>query len=77
MLLGIIGGALGAGLAYGLFAGAIELSTITGGLGLISVTPEVATEALTVAIVVSLISGTLPILSALRIAPAIGLRKVV
>jgi putative ABC transport system permease protein len=77
LLLGVAGGLLGAGGALLLFAGGIDLSTITNGLGLIAITPAVATLSLITAITVSVLSGTLPITGALRIAPAIALRKVV
>jgi putative ABC transport system permease protein len=76
-LLGLAGGAIGAAGALALFAGGIDLGTITSGLGLISVTPAVAVESLVVAIAVSILSGTAPILGALQTPPAIALRKVV
>ncbi|MGO9451757.1 MAG: ABC transporter permease [Candidatus Binataceae bacterium] len=77
MLLGLIGGVLGAAGAIYLFAGGMDVGTITSGLGLISITPPVALASVLMAIAVSLISGTLPIAGALKIAPAIALRKVV
>jgi len=77
IFLGLTGGLLGAGGAMFLFAGGMDLSTITNGLGLISITPGVALLSLIIAIGVSLLSGTVPIAGALKIAPAIGLRKIV
>lgn len=76
-LLGLAGGLLGAGGAMILFAGGMDLGAITNGLGLIAITPAVATLSLFTAIAVSIMSGTLPIAGALKIAPAIGLRKIV
>lgn len=77
LFLGLAGGLLGAGGAMLLFTGGMDLSTITNGLGLISITPAVAILSLVTAIAVSMLSGTLPIAGALKIAPAIGLRKIV
>ena len=77
IFLGLVGGLLGAGIAMLLFAGGMDLRTITNGLGLISITPAVALLSLIVSIAVSVLSGTVPIAGALRIAPAIGLRKIV
>ena len=77
IFLGLTGGLLGAGGAMFLFAGGMDLSTITNDLGLISITPGVALRSLIIAIGVSLLSGTVPIAGALKIAPAIGLRKIV
>ena len=77
LLLGLAGGLLGAGGAMLLFAGGMDLGTITNGLALISITPAVAILSLVTAVAVSMVSGTLPIAGALKIAPAIGLRKIV
>ncbi|HKN00901.1 MAG TPA: ABC transporter permease [Candidatus Binataceae bacterium] len=77
MLLGLIGGVLGAAGAIYLFAGGMDVGTITSGLALISISPAVALASVLMAIAVSLISGTLPIAGALKTAPAIALRKVV
>jgi putative ABC transport system permease protein len=76
-VLGVIGGAIGAGGAFAMFSGGMDLGTITRGLGLISVTGAVAAGALVTAIAVTVVSGTVPIVGALRTAPAIALRKVV
>src|SRR5215471_7316843 len=77
IFLGLAGGLLGAGGAMLMFAGGMDLTTITNGLGLISITPAVALLSLIVSIGVSVLSGTVPIAGALKIAPAIGLRKIV
>src|SRR5215472_7203908 len=77
IFLGLAGGLLGAGGAMLMFAGGMDLNTITNGLGLISITPAVALFSLIIAIGVSVLSGTVPIAGALMIAPAIGLRKIV
>jgi putative ABC transport system permease protein len=76
-LIGLFGGLLGAGLAYALFASGIDLGSITAGLGLVRVTPLVTTASFMVAILVGLVSATLPVAAALRTAPAIGLKKVI
>jgi putative ABC transport system permease protein len=75
--LGLVGGMIGAAGALAIFAGGMNLGTITSGLGLIAITPAVIIESMVVAIAVSLLSGTFPIAGALRVAPAIALRKVV
>jgi putative ABC transport system permease protein len=76
-ILGFAGGVLGSASAMLLFAGGKDLDSITNGIGLISVSWWVATAALASTIATSVLSGTLPIAGALRIAPALGLRKVV
>jgi putative ABC transport system permease protein len=76
-VLGVAGGLIGAVAALALFAGGVDMSTVTVGLGLISVSPAVAALSLVVAIGVSILSGTVPVSGALRIPPAIALRKVV
>jgi putative ABC transport system permease protein len=75
--LGIVGGTVGAIAALALFAGGVDMGTITSGLGLITVSIAVATLSLAVAVIVSIVSGTLPISGALNTPPAIALRKVV
>ena len=75
--LGIIGGTIGALAALALFAGGVDIGTMTSGLGLISVSIAVAILSFAVAVIVSIVSGTLPIAGALDTPPAIALRKVV
>jgi len=77
VLLGIVGGLIGAAAALALFAGGMNLGAVTNGLGLIAMTPAVVSQSIGVAIAISVMSGTLPIAGALQIAPAIALRKVV
>jgi len=77
VLLGMLGGVVGAAAALSLFAGGLNLGTVTNGLGLIAMTPAVVLQSIIVAVAVSVTSGTLPIAGALRLAPAIALRKVV
>ena len=76
-MLGLVGGAIGAVAALALFAGGVDLGTVTSGLGLIFVSPGVAALSLVVAVGVSVLSGTLPVSGALKIPPAIALRKVI
>jgi putative ABC transport system permease protein len=76
-ILGFAGGVLGSAGAMLLFARGADLDSITNGMGLISVSWWVAAASLAAAIATSVLSGTLPIAGALRIPPAIGLRKVV
>jgi putative ABC transport system permease protein len=75
--LGLVGGIIGAACAGAIFAGGVNLGTVTSGLGLIALTPAVIVESIMVAIAVSIMSGTFPIAGALQVAPAIALRKVV
>jgi putative ABC transport system permease protein len=77
ILLGLVGGVIGVGGALALFAGGIDMGTITRGLGLISVSPTVATLSLAAAVAVTVVSGTMPVAGALRIPAAIALRRVV
>ena len=51
--LGIVGGLIGAAGAMAIFAGGLNLGTITSGLGLIAITPTVIVESIIVAIAVS------------------------
>ena len=75
--IGLFGGLIGAGAALWMFSGGITLGAALGGNGALWVTPAQALSALAVAIAVSLISGLVPILGALRISPAMAFRKVV
>lgn len=77
VVLGVVGGAIGAAAALAMFAGGMNLGTLTRGMGLIAITPAVVVESILVAIAVSVMSGTLPIAGALKVAPAMALRKVV
>lgn len=77
MILGLIGGAMGAAVALALFVNGTDLGSLTNGLALISVTPMVALVSFVTAIAVSVLSGTIPVSGALNTAPAIALRKIV
>ncbi len=76
-LIGAIGGLIGASLALGKFHDGVTLGAALGGNGALWVTPDQALGASIVAIAVSLVSGLVPILEALRISPAMAFRKVV
>jgi putative ABC transport system permease protein len=76
-ILGFVGGVLGSASAMLLFAGGTDMDSITNGIGLISVSWWVAAASLAAAIATSVLSGILPVAGAMRIAPAMGLRKVV
>jgi putative ABC transport system permease protein len=76
-LIGVLGGLLGAGVALWLFGSGMTLGAVLGGVGYLWVSPWVAMEALGVAVGLCLLSGLLPILGALRIAPALAFREVV
>lgn len=76
-LIGVVGGLLGASTALWRFRDGVTLGAALGGNGALWVTPEQALNALLVAVGVSLVSGLVPILDALRISPAMAFRKVV
>jgi putative ABC transport system permease protein len=75
--IGLIGGAIGAGLALKMFYGGVTLGAVLNGNGALWVTPAQAAGAVTVAAIVCLISGLVPIIEALRIPPALAFRQVV
>lgn len=77
LLLGIVGGAIGAVAAFALFVSGTDLGSLTNGLALIAVSPGVALVSFATAIAVSVLSGTVPVTGALHTPPAIALRKVV
>jgi len=76
-LIGLAGGLLGAGIALWLFGPGMTLGAVLGGVGYLWVSPWVALEALGVAVTLCVLSGLLPILAAVRTAPAIAIREVV
>jgi putative ABC transport system permease protein len=76
-LIGALGGLLGAGIALFLFGSGVTLGAVLGGTGYLWVSPTVAIEGFVVAVMLCVLSGLLPILSALRIAPALAFREVV
>ncbi len=75
--IGLLGGIIGALPALWMFSGGITLGAALGGNGALWVTPAQTLNALVAALVVSLISGIVPILEAVRISPALAFRKVV
>ena len=76
-LIGAVGGVIGASLALWMFHGGITLGAALGGNGALWVTPQQALNAALVAFGVSLVSGLVPIIEALRISPAMAFRKVI
>jgi putative ABC transport system permease protein len=75
-LLGLIGGALGAGLALWMFSDGVTLGAALGGNAALWVMPPAATAGFITAVIVSLLSGLIPIIATLRIPPALGFRFV-
>jgi len=76
-LIGAVGGFIGAAVALWMFRGGVTLGAALGSNGALWVTTEQALNAIFVAVAVSLVSGFVPIFEALRISPAMALRKVV
>lgn len=77
-LVGLVGGAIGAGLVWWMFVGGVTLGAVLGGVaGYLAVSARAAWAGLGAALAVSLVSATLPVLGAVRITPALALRKVV
>jgi putative ABC transport system permease protein len=71
---GAMGGIAGAGAALWLFAGGAAITPL-GGMATLWVSAAGALEAFAVAIAVALASGLLPVMSALRVAPAIAFAR--
>ena len=76
-MIGALGGLIGASIALLRFHNGVTLGAALGGNGALWVTSEQALNAVFVAVAVSLISGLVPIVEALRISPAMAFRKVV
>ncbi|MGO9453650.1 MAG: ABC transporter permease [Candidatus Binataceae bacterium] len=76
-IIGIVGGAIGAGLAYRLFSAGATLGPVLNGLGALYVMGEQAAIGFGAAVFVSVVSGLIPIVGALRITPALAFRKVI
>jgi putative ABC transport system permease protein len=76
-IMGVVGGAIGAGLALMMAYGGMTLGVVLNGNGALWVTPDQALGAVMVAAIVCLVSGLVPILEALRIPPALAFRQVV
>ena len=75
--IGLLGGLMGAGAALWMFSGGITLGAALGGNGALWVTPAQTVNALIAALAVSIVSGVVPILEAVRLPPALAFRKVV
>jgi putative ABC transport system permease protein len=75
--IGLLGGIIGAGSALWMFSGGITLGAALGGNGALWVTPAQTLNALIAALAVSLVSGVVPIMEAVRLPPALAFRKVV
>ena len=75
--IGLLGGLIGAGAALWMFSGGITLGAALGGNGALWVTPAQTLNALIAALAVSIVSGVVPILEAVRLPPALAFRKVV
>jgi len=76
-MIGSLGGLLGSGIAFALFGSGVTLGAVLGGTGYLWVSPAVAMEGLAVAVMLCVLSGLFPILSALRTAPALAFREIV
>jgi putative ABC transport system permease protein len=76
-LMGLIGGAAGAGLALALFGHGVTMGAIVGGLGYMQVTLDLAFAAMFAIFVVSLGAAVVPVLQAINISPALAFRKVI
>jgi len=76
-MIGLSGAIVGAGLALWFFHRGITLGALTGGLGYMTVAPDIAVWAVVAAFGVSILSAALPVTRAAHIAPAVALRKVV
>lgn len=76
-LIGIAGGLLGALPAWWMFADGLTLGAALSGNGALWVTGASAAQAIAIAITLSLMSGVVPILGALRVPPANAIREVV
>lgn len=77
MLIGLSGAAIGAAFALAYFGRGIRLGEITGLLGYMQVRPETAAAAIAAAWLVSIASAVVPIVNAMRVAPAMAFRQVV
>jgi len=76
-LIGALGGLIGAGIAFAMFGSGVTLGAVLGGTGYLWVSPAVAIEGFSAAVMLCVFSGLLPILSAIRTAPALAFREVV
>ena len=77
LLIGALGGLAGACVALLLFHRGISLGALTGDLGYMAVAPDIAIGAVFLAMCVSVLSAIVPVMRAVRIPPAIAIRKIV
>ncbi len=75
--IGLVGASLGAAAALWKFGHGMSLGAVTGMLGYMEVRPDTALAAVAVAPIVSIAAAALPVLHAMRIAPATAFRKVI
>jgi putative ABC transport system permease protein len=76
-LIGLLGASIGAAVALWKFGHGISLGAVTGILGYLEVRPQTALAAVAVALAASIAAAALPVLRAMRIAPATAFRKVI
>ena len=76
-LMGLIGGALGAGLALAILGHGRTLGAVVGGIAYIQVTPDLAIAAVFAIVTVSLAAAVVPVIQAVNISPALAFRKVI
>lgn len=76
-LIGAAGGALGCVLALWQFGSGTTLRSVLESAGYLTVTYRAALEALLAAVFISILSATLPVLSAMRVTPADAFRKTI
>jgi putative ABC transport system permease protein len=76
-LLGLGGAAIGAAIALWYFGQGVRLGEVTGMLGYMQVRPATAAAAVAAALAVSIASAVVPVMNAMRVAPAMAFRQVV
>ena len=75
--IGLIGAALGAGVALWKFSAGTSLGAITGVMGYMTVRLDTAVAGIGIGLLVALLSAAVPVLRAIQIAPAAAFRKVI
>jgi putative ABC transport system permease protein len=75
-LMGLLGGAVGAGLALALFGRGVTMGAVVGGLAYMQVTLDLGFAAMFAIFTVSLAAAMVPVLQAVNISPALAFRKV-
>ena len=76
-IIGLAGGIIGASFALWMFGAGVNLGAVIGNVGALVVAPREAANALVVAVALSIVSGVLPTLNALRMTPALAFRQIV